>query len=212
MDRTDVTVESVTEVGPSTIAIELESPAAFEALPGQFVLLRATPDDEEITRYYTLSSPTVEDTFEITVGIDPDGELAPWLAEREAGDTVSIEGPYGQVTYEGDQDVVAVAGGPGVGPAVAIAEAATDAGHDAAVIYQDDEPAHIDRLEALEAAGSVITLIDDGDDERLEEAIEGHLEDGQFYVFGFEAFVKQVADAIDAAGGDPDDALIENFG
>ncbi|MCU4752014.1 FAD-dependent oxidoreductase [Halobacteria archaeon AArc-curdl1] len=212
MDRTDVTVESVTEVGSSTIAIELESPAGFEALPGQFVLLRATPDDEEITRYYTLSSPTVEETFEITVGIDPEGELAPWLAELEAGDAVSIEGPYGKVAYEGDQDVVAVAGGPGVGPAVAIAEAANAAGHDAAVIYQDDEPAHVDRLEALEAAGCTTTLIDDGDDESLEGAIETHLEGGQFYVFGFEDFVTQVADAIEAAGGDADEALIENFG
>jgi len=38
-----------------------------------------------------------------------------------------IEGPFGRITYDGADDVVAVAGGPGIGPSVAVAEAAHDA-------------------------------------------------------------------------------------
>lgn len=212
MEGTPVAVEAVREVGPDTIALELATPAEFDASPGEFVRLRAVVDDEEIARYYTLSSPSVDETFEITVGVDPDGDLTPWLADRDRGDTVHIEGPFGQVAYEGDGDVVTVAGGPGVGPAVAIAQAAHDAGHDAAVIYQTDEPAHTDRLEDLEAAGASVTVVDEDDDAALAEAVTTHLEDGQCYVFGFETFVTTVADAIEAAGGDPDDALIESFG
>ncbi len=212
MVETDVTIESVREVGVGTVALELRTPEGFDALPGQFVKLTARPDDEEVTRYYTLSSPYVEETFELTVGVDPDGDLSPWLAARDPGETVRIEGPHGRVTYDGEGDVVTVAGGPGIGPAVAIAEAAREAGHGAVVVYQDDHPAHEDRLASLEEENVPVSVVDEGDDERLTAVIADHLDDGQFYVFGFADFVEFVADAIDDAGGDADDALIENFG
>ncbi|AEH38833.1 ferredoxin--NADP reductase [Halopiger xanaduensis] len=214
MDGTPVTVESVRDVGPETVALELETPDAFDALPGQFVLLRASPDgdDEVVERHYTLSSPAVDDTFEITVGVDPDGDLSPWLAGLEGGETVHVDGPFGTITYERDADVVAIAGGPGVGPAVAIAEAARDAGHEAVVIYQDDEPAHRERLEALEDDGASVTIVDDEANEDLAAAIEAHVDDGRIYAFGFDEFVTFVADSIDDAGGDSDEALIESFG
>ncbi len=131
MEGTPVTVESVSEVGPDTVTLELETPDGFDALPGQFVLLRAAPDDEAISRHYTLSSPSVGATFELTVGVDPDGDLSPWLADLEGGETVHVEGPFGRITYEGETDIVAAAGGPGIGPSIAVAEAAQDAGHDA---------------------------------------------------------------------------------
>ncbi|WP_247000817.1 FAD-dependent oxidoreductase [Halosolutus gelatinilyticus] len=221
MNGTPVAVESVREVGPDTIALELETPGDFDALPGQFVLLRAAPgvddqtaadEDDVVMRHYTLSSPSVDETFELTVGIDPDGELSPWLADLDGGETVHVEGPFGTITYERDRDVVAVAGGPGVGPAVAIAEAAHDAGYDATVVYQDDDPAHVDRLEAIEEEGVAVEIIGADADDELAEAIASHHGEGQVYAFGFEDFVRAVADAIDDAGGDSDEALIENFG
>lgn len=212
MEGTPVTVESVSEVGPDTVTLELATPEGFDALPGQFVLLRAAPDEEVLSRHYTLSSPSVGETFELTVGIDPDGDLSPWLAALEGGETVHVDGPFGHVTYEGEDDVVAVAGGPGVGPAVAIAEAAHVAGHDAVVIYQADEPAHTERLEALEDSGATVVFVDGDADAELADAITTHREDGQLYAFGFDGFVTAVADAIEDAGGDADDALIENFG
>ncbi|WP_276254000.1 FAD-dependent oxidoreductase [Halomontanus rarus] len=212
MEGTPVAVESVRDVGAETIALELSTPDGFDALPGQFVLLRAELDGEEVTRHYTLSSPAVTETFELTVGVDPDGDLSPWLADLEGGETVHVEGPFGTITYEGETDVVAVAGGPGVGPAVAIAEAAHDAGCEASVVYQDDSPAHEDRLAALATDGATVTIIDDGDEAGLADSVAEHLEDGQFYVFGFSDFVHAVGDAIEDAGGDSDEALIENFG
>lgn len=219
IEGTPVAVESVREVGPETVALELETPDEFDALPGQFVLLRAVPgddadadEDDVVARHYTLSSPSVGDTFEITVGIDPEGDLSPWLAGLEGGETVHVDGPFGEITYERDRDIVAVAGGPGVGPAVSIAEAAHEAGHEAVVVYQDDEPAHVDRLENLEDEGVTVVFVDEGDEDELREAIETHLEDGQCYAFGFHDFVTFVAETIDDAGGDSDEALIENFG
>ncbi|ELY82874.1 ferredoxin--NADP reductase [Natrinema gari] len=212
MEGTPVTVESVSEVGPDTVTLELETPDGFDALPGQFVLLRAAPDDEAISRHYTLSSPSVGETFELTVGIDPDGDLSPWLADLEGGETVHVEGPFGQITYEGEDDIVAAAGGPGIGPSIAVAEAAQDTGHDAVVIYQADEPAHTERLEALADAGATVVTVGEDADDELADAIATHRKDGQIYAFGFDGFVTFVAEAIDDAGGDSDEALIENFG
>ncbi|WP_090614843.1 ferredoxin--NADP reductase [Natrinema salaciae] len=212
MEGTPVTVESVREVGPDTVALDLETPEGFDALPGQFVLLRAKPADDVISRHYTLSSPSVGETFELTVGVDPDGDLSPWLADLEGGETVHVEGPFGRVTYEGETDVVAVAGGPGIGPSVAIAEAAHEAGHDAVVIYRADEPAHTDRLEALEDAGATVRFVDGDADAELADAIATHRGAGQLYAFGFDGFVTFVAETIENTGGDPDEALIENFG
>lgn len=212
MEGTPVTVETVREVGPDTVALELSTPADFDARPGQFVVLRAEVDGEEYTRYYTLSSPSVGETFEITVGIDPEGDLSPWLAGLEGGEPVHVDGPFGEVTYAGETDVVCLAGGPGVGPAVAIAEAAHDAGHRAAVIYRDDAPAHEARLDALADDGAPVAILDPGDDAGLERAVAEHLADGQFFVFGFADFLEAVTGAIEEAGGDPEEALMENFG
>ncbi|PSQ29231.1 oxidoreductase [Halobacteriales archaeon QS_9_68_17] len=207
MDATQVTVREVRSVGTDTVALELETPDGFDAKPGQFVLLRATVDGEEVSRHYTLSSPDVEDTFEITVGVDPDGDLSPWLADLDAGDEVSVEGPFGTVFYE-DEDVVLLAGGPGVGPAVGMGERALADGHDVAIVYQDDSPAHEERLAELSAGGATVVVTDGNLDEAVAEVAGG----GQVYVFGFREFADDSLAAVEAAGGDPDDAKVENFG
>jgi ferredoxin-NADP reductase len=210
MDATQVTVRDVTDVGPDTIAITLSTPAEFAADPGEFVLVRATVDGEELARHYTLSSPTVDDTFEITVGIDPDGDLTPWLAERTSGDTLSVEGPFGNVAYQGDGDVVVLAGGPGVGPAVGIGERARSSGNDAAIVYLDETPAHEERLSALEADGASVTIV--GQEDAFSTAVADVADAGQVYVFGFKEFCELSLDALEAAGVDPDDAQVESFG
>jgi ferredoxin-NADP reductase len=207
MDATQVSVRDVRTVGDDTVALELETPADFDAKPGQFVLIRATVGGEEVSRHYTLSSAGVEETFEITVGIDPEGDLSPWLADRESGDTVTVEGPFGTVFYE-DEDVVLLAGGPGVGPAVGMGERALADGHDVAIVYQDDSPAHEDRLAALAAGGASVIITDGG----IDDAVADLVDRGQVYVFGFREFVDESVAAIDAAGGNSDDAKIENFG
>ena len=125
MDAT-VAVTAVRDVGPRTIAIEFEAPDGLDAEPGQFLKLVGSVDGEEYSRFYTLSSPGVDDTFEITVGIDPEeaGPFSDFLLDLAAGDTVDISGPFGRSFYEGESRVVVLAGGPGVGPAVGIGEAA----------------------------------------------------------------------------------------
>lgn len=201
-------IVDIDKVGADTIALVVESPPGFEAYPGQFVSISTTIDGEKTSRYYTISSPDVEDTFEMTVAIDPDGVLGPWFHERSVGDEITVEGPFGEIRYMGADDAFVFAGGPGIGPAVGIAERARNAGRDAAIVYDGQEPAHAERLDALEAAGATVIRTDD-----LAAAVDSiDTSGGTCYVFGFEGFIQQSKDALAAAGADMDDVEMESFG
>ena len=212
MDAT-VDVTDTTTVGPETVAIEFATPAGFDAQPGQFVKLSATVDGEEYARFYTLSSPAVQDTFEITVGIDPEegGPFSDVLAALSAGDTVEMSGPFGADYYEGEPRVVVLAGGPGVGPAVGIGERALDDGGEAVIVYRDADPAHDERLAALDSAGASVTVTDGPIAAAVGDAITGE-DDEQVFVYGFSDFVGEATDAATAAGVAANDLKVENFG
>jgi cytochrome-b5 reductase len=210
-----VTAVSVHDVGPDTVAIEFETPAGFSAMPGQFVKLSGDVDGEEYARFYTLSSPDVEGTFEVTVGVSEEGgPFSRHLATLEPGDELDVQGPFGSNHYEGEPRVVVLAGGPGVGPAVGIGERALAEGNDVAVVYLDDSPAHTTRLEELAAMGATVVL-DDADADltvHLRDVLSGdETEDEQLFVYGFADFVDRATDAL-AAVGYAGDSKVENFG
>ncbi|MFB6255152.1 MAG: ferredoxin--NADP reductase [Haloplanus sp.] len=203
---TVVTVDSVEEVGTRTVALTLETPAGFDAEPGQFLLVRATVDGVEETGYYTLSSPDTDRTMEITVEYVPEGTLAPWLAERTAGDEIAIEGPFGDVRYTGEGDAVVLAEGPGIGPAVGIAERARGDGHDATVVFWGEDPPHRGRLDALGADGATVLVV-----ESLDEAVDSLTDaDATVYIFGFQSFVRDAKTVAEATGAA--DVRAESFG
>ncbi|SMO75427.1 FAD-dependent oxidoreductase [Halorubrum cibi] len=214
MDAT-VAVTAVEEVGSDTYAIRFDTPDGFAAEPGQFVKLGTEIDGEAVARFYTLSSPTTEGTFEVTVGIDVEegGEFSRFLADIEPGVEMSLSGPFGDQHYDGEGRVVVLAGGPGIGPAVAIARRAIDDGGAAAVVYRDDDPAHEARLDDLRGRGASIAVLDGDDDlsAAVAEAVTGAADEAVF-VYGFAGFVDDARDAIEAAGGDADGAKVENFG
>ena len=213
MDPTDTGVTAVREVSPDAVALELETPDGFDARPGQFVKLTATVDGEEESRFYTISSPDVEGTFELTISYDPDegGAFSAYLTSIEAGDTVTVAGPFGSDFYEGEERVLVLAGGPGVGPAVGIAEAALADGHEVWVVYLDDAPMHEDRLAAVSAAGGEVFVLSDAD--AVADAVaEVYDDDQQLFVYGFADFLDVATSAVDAAGGTTETAKMENFG
>jgi ferredoxin-NADP reductase len=144
--------------------------------------------------------------MEITVEYVPEGTLAPWLAERSTGDTIEIEGPFGDVRYTGEGPAVVLAEGPGIGPAVGIAERARRAGHDAAVVFWGEDPPHRDRLDALEADGATVRVVG-----ALDQATDTLAEtEGTVYVFGFESFVRDAKTVAEAVG--VTDLRVESFG
>jgi len=211
MDERSLAVSAVRSVGPDAVAIDIETPADFAAQPGQFVKLTLEADGEDQSRFYTISSPDVEGTFEMTVGIDPDGDVAPHLADLGAGDSVRLSGPFGSDYYEGEDRAVLLAGGPGIGPAIGIAERALADGNEAAVVYQDDEPIHEERLDALRDDGVLVHVLD-GDADLTDVVAEAAADGGQVFVYGFADFLDSAMAALEAAGVDTEDAKVENFG
>lgn len=214
MDTT-ATVSAVEEVGRDTYALRFHAPDGFAAEPGQFVKLGTEIDGEPVSRFYTLSSPTIDDTFEVTVGIDPEegGEFSAFLADAAAGTEMTLSGPFGDQHYDGESRAVVIAGGPGVGPAVAIAERALDEGAEAAIVYRDDDIAHADRLAAIRDRGAAVHTPDA--DATLDDAVADVLTgaDGEtVFVYGFADLVADAEAVIEAAGGDADAAKVENFG
>jgi len=211
MDQTAVTVAAVNDVGTDAIAVEFETPADFSAQPGQFVKLIATVDGEEYPRFYTISSPDVEGTFEMTIEIDPEGEVTPRLQTLAPGDELTLSGPYGDAYYEGEQRVLVLAGGPGIGPAVGIAERAIAEGGEATIVYRDDDPIHEDRLAELGSRGVGVELLTPAD--TLDDAVaDAFTQDTQVFVYGFADFLDDATDALEAADADPEAAKVENFG
>ena len=215
MDPLETTVADVRDIGTDAVAIDITTPAGFDALPGQFVKLSTTLDGESVGRFYTISSPDTEKTFELTVSYDPEagGDFSEYLLSLRAGDQITITGPFGNDYYEGEDRVVVLAGGPGIGPAVAIAERAIADGGTAAIVYRDEEPLHEDRLSALSAAGADVFILTEGTDltDAVADVYTGD-DDEQLVIYGFSDFREEADAAIEAAGGDMDATKAENFG
>lgn len=217
MDPRPIDIVESRTVGPDMIALELESPAGFTAKPGQFILVRGPPEDAGATdrdirvqeaegRHYTISSPDTIDTFEITIEVGPEGTVSPWLAGRNPGDTIYIEGPFGRTYYDGG-DVAVIAGGPGTGAAVGIGERAIKTGHGAGMILQPPL-AHEQRLAKLAIAGATGFIVTT----RLADAVEVTVDAPRTLVFGFREFIDQVRATLERIGADPDSVDYENFG
>jgi ferredoxin-NADP reductase len=213
MDPTETPLRGIHTVGPDAIALDIETPEGFDARPGQFVKLSLDIDGERTSRFYTLSSPGVEDGFEITVAVDPDGDVGPKLAALDPGDTVTVAGPFGNAHYENESHTTVLAGGPGVGPAIGIAERTLADGGTSSIVYRDDNPIHDERLTTLDDAGAFVETL--GEDEPMTETVEDALTGTpaeQVFIYGFADFLDVATDALQAAGGDPDRAKVENFG
>jgi ferredoxin-NADP reductase len=208
-----VTVTDVADVGARTVAITFESPPEFTAEPGQFVKLSATVDGEEYSRFYTLSSPDTDGDFEVTVGIDPEeaGPFSRYLESLAPGDELAMSGPFGSDFYEGETRAVCLVGGPGIGPAVGIAEAAVAAGNEAAVVYRSEDPAHGDRLDDLAERGVDVRVTADGLADAVAAVLTGAPGE-QVFVYGFADFLEDALAAVEAADADPEAAKVENFG
>ena len=112
------------------------NPAFFRA--GQFMVLRQMIDGKLICRPVTLScgpAMTLEGKCMVTVKrVEPDGFLSGYIHDNwKVGDAVETSGPQGTFYYEGLRDakkVVAVAGGSGITPIFAMANAIADGDED----------------------------------------------------------------------------------
>ena len=113
-----------------------ENPAFFRA--GQFVVIRQMIDGKLIARPVTLScgpALTLEGRIQLTVKrVEQDAFLSAYIHENwKVGDQVETSGPQGTFYYERLRDakkVIAIAGGSGITPVYAMANAIADGDED----------------------------------------------------------------------------------
>lgn len=112
--ETDV-IETIQRT-PDIKSIRFEKPQGFHHLAGQYIFITLGDGPEKITKHFTISSSPTEDFLEITKRLTGH-PFANGLASLVTGDKVSMMGPYGDFTFQGEYDKVGMlSGGIGITP------------------------------------------------------------------------------------------------
>lgn len=106
------------------VRLRLHVDNRVDHLPGQHYVVRLrAPDDYTAQRSYSIASDPDDPLLELMVECLPGGEVSGFLHDvAEVGDVLELRGPIGGwFVWDGDVPAVAVAGGSGVVPLVAMA-------------------------------------------------------------------------------------------
>ena len=200
-----VKILGIEEVAEKRKCFSIERPAGFDFEAGQHMYLETRPDWG--SPFTIVSSPGDEHLALTTIMRDA-SPLKKELGELKPGDTVILSGPYGDFTYDEDEQKVAmIAGGIGITPFMSILHDIDAKGFatDAVLLYSNKNRAgtvYLDELGRL-AAGNpniqvIVTMTDDpgyeGNKGRIGQAfIEKHVHsvtDRTWYIAGPPALVQ----------------------
>jgi glycine betaine catabolism B len=122
---TKTTVVSSSRITPSTHDIILAKPDGFDFLPVQFTFLTLITDLGPDTRPMSLATSPTRPNLEYGVRIS-DSPYKRAFASLKPGDTVQIQGPYGDFVIDEKRPALLVAGGIGITPLKGMVEYAAD--------------------------------------------------------------------------------------
>ena len=117
------TVREVSHPNPIGVRLLLDVPDRINHLPGQHYVVRLRADDGYTAqRSYSVASAPHEPDIELFVERLEDGEVSGFLADVvQAGDQLEVRGPIGGwFVWRGHTPAVAVGGGSGVVPLIAM--------------------------------------------------------------------------------------------
>ena len=100
------------------LEFEVEGPARFGFVPGQWLSLKESkPDGEEITRAYSIASPPDGNRFALCLNRVQDGFMSNYLCDLKAGAEISAQGPFGDFILRPPlRDTIFIATGTGIAP------------------------------------------------------------------------------------------------
>jgi ferredoxin-NADP reductase len=109
------------DLSPQTKHLEFEVPAVsrFGFVAGQWLSFKTNkPDDEEITRAYSIASPPVENNrFSLCLNRVQDGFMSNFLCDMKKSEEISCQGPFGDFILRPPlRDTVFIATGTGIAP------------------------------------------------------------------------------------------------
>ncbi|WP_438962861.1 2Fe-2S iron-sulfur cluster-binding protein [Nonlabens sp.] len=121
-----LTIEQVTKVTSQAIEIRFEIPqdlvSSFNYQSGQYLTLKATINDNEVRRAYSLSSAPHENHWSVVIKAVENGVFSNYAMTLRAGDTLEVAAPEGLFTHETSsaQTYLGIAAGSGITPIISI--------------------------------------------------------------------------------------------
>lgn len=235
------TVAATHRETPNATRIELDVVGWPGNAAGQHLDVRLTaPDGYTATRSYSIASSGSSTRVVLAVDKLPDGEVSPYLVdELRAGDQLEVHGPLGAffvwrptAVTDDARPVQLIAGGSGVVPLYAMAQAHADAGDPTPfrLLYSVRTPDDVyfaDEWRALAAASAPLQLdlvytrrAPDGwptppgriTRGALAAAVVSAAERPRVFVCGSTGFVERVADWLVELGHEPRDVRTERYG
>jgi ferredoxin-NADP reductase len=230
-------VAAVTRETADAVTLTLRDPSglAIGFVPGQFFTLLVPFGDETLRRAYSASSSHLDPTqVTITVKRVAGGRVSSHLVDTAAvGQRLSVLGPSGDFTLAPDaavaRHVVAIAGGSGITPIMAITRAVLDSEPQSRVtlLYGNRDASSIifaAELDRLAATGrlDVRHVLEDASGRagaatgRLDAAtvaahLDGCANDATFYICGPEAMMVEARTALTSRGVAADHVREERF-
>ncbi|MEJ5946868.1 FAD-binding oxidoreductase [Pseudokineococcus basanitobsidens] len=215
-------VREVHHPSPRAVSVRLDLPGRRPHRPGQHYVLRLTaPDGYRAQRSYSVASAPDDELLELYVERLPDGEVSGFLAEELAvGDELEVRGPVGEWFAWDGRPALAVGGGSGVVPLVAMLRHAAALGRPDALRLavaartREDLP----YADELEAAGALVALSREPAGRRpagrlRSSELERLVEPGRTaFVCGSAAFAEASSRQLVALGVLASDVRVERFG
>ena len=156
IDRESVDVLSLTMRSPDGEQL----PAAR---PGQYVVLRLRPPAgaAPIFRSYSLSGPLSNESYRISVKIEPNGAAGTWLRDHvRVGDTLDVSSPRGSFVLQArERPVVLLSAGIGATPVLAMLHALASARSTRRVLWFHAARDREHHPFAAEVRGLILTLL-----------------------------------------------------
>ncbi len=161
--RTKAVVSSIVDLNHNTRRLVLRITDEMPYRAGQYVIVEFT---DGVRRAYSMSAayrssgPGDDPELEVIVRAKPGGAATAWIFDRlSEGDGVVVEGPYGfaHLQSPADRPIVAIAGGSGLGPMLAIVEQALVDSPERAVHFYVGSRVPADRFCLDELAGFTAT-------------------------------------------------------
>ena len=209
---------------PHGVVLRLAVPGRAPHRPGQHYVVRLTAEDGYTAqRSYSVTSPTSDAELELYVEALPEGEVSGYLTGvAEPGDTFEVRGPIGGwFVWDADRPALAVGGGSGVAPLVAMLRHAREAGRAdvLALVVAARTYADLPYADELEAAGATLALSrEDSPAGRLAARVGSAdlgprlVPDQVVLVCGSAGFAEAASQQLVGLGVDPEAIRVERFG
>ncbi len=127
----ELTIAAVRQLTDDSVAISFSLPAEladhYDFVPGQYLTLRATVNDEDVRRSYSICSKS-GDPLEVGIKKLKGGLFSTFAQSLKAGDKLQVMTPQGnfKAQPEGKHHYLLIAAGSGITPCLSIAKSVLD--------------------------------------------------------------------------------------